>query len=118
MRDATAGEQPIEIGYCHNDYSIGEVAEKLVADESNRRGDMIAREQANRKVRLIGSFPQLTVAGADVVLQGGVPIRTGMKFAIGIGSNIQIWARQRAGVANLTTGAIVQCTGTCFGRWM
>lgn len=116
MRDATVGEQPIEAGFAHSDYTVGEIAEKLVADESNIRGNKIAVEQSQRKVRVCGSFPQLTVAGADVRMTQA-DVRYGLGFKIENGFNIVIWARNRSGANPITTGAVVQMTGTLFGRF-
>ncbi len=114
LRDATPGEQPIEVGLAHSDYSVGEIAEKLVADEANVRGDKIANEQARRQVRRSGSFGM--GSEADQVLNDGRDLKTMCKFKLTNGFNLSMWARNRSG-GPLTTGSAVQLSGTLYGRW-
>ncbi len=56
MFDHTAGEGPIGVGFTHNDLSVTEVAEALVAEVTDP-SDIIARERAARPVRRTGQFP-------------------------------------------------------------
>ncbi len=114
LRDSTAGQQPIEVGLAHSDYDVGEIAEKLVADEANVRGNKIAQEQSRRLIRRAGSFGM--GSEADQVLNDRRNLRTGLQFKITNGFNLSMYARNRSG-APLTTGASVQLTGTLFGRW-
>ncbi len=112
IRDLAAGESPIDVGVGLNDYSVGEIAEKLNADEMNIRLNQIAVEQGRRKIRRVGVF-----TGVDETLENGVKIRTPLRFTIPEGGNLVPWARNSSGVANLATGSIVQIFGTLFGRW-
>nr|AGA18413.1 hypothetical protein [uncultured marine virus] len=112
-RDGVAGQGPLQLGFAHNDYTVGEIAEKLFADEMNDRGNMIAAEQGRRKVRISGSFPQIE---ADEVLFDGKPVKTTLKFGIGADGNISMWVMNRSGAA--TTGSCkVQFMGTVYGRY-
>ncbi len=112
-RNGTITEGPVEVGYAHSDYTVGEVAEKLSADESNVRGDKIANEQSRRDVRRAGMF-----AGAvtDDVLNDGRGIKTALRFRIGNNFNLNVYARNRSG-AVLTTGGLIIITGTLYGRY-
>ncbi len=114
MRGNTLGETPIEVGFNHSDYTVGEIAEKLVADEANVRGNKIAQEQSRRQVRPAGTFGSATET--DEALNDGKPMKTPLRFTVGNGFNLQIYARNRSG-ATLTTGAAVQLTGTVYGRY-
>ncbi len=112
-RDGTIGEGPVEVGYAHSDYTVAEIAEKLVADEANVRGNKIATEQSRRQVRPAGVFP---AQFADQVLNDGRPIKTALRFTVGNGFNLAVYARNRSGAA-LTTGGFISITGVLYGRY-
>ena len=108
LRDFTAGEGPIVVGYAHGDYSVTEVKECLDAQAAIARGDKIVNEQANRLVRIVGAFPGIL---ANESLNDGKPIRTRLNWHIPDGKTVVGFAWAKGGVANLTTGADVQTFG-------
>ncbi len=112
-RGGTVGEGPILYGWAHSDLSDTEMDEKLEA-ENSAQGDIIANERAKRPVRLAGVFSQLSV---DEILNNGMPVRTPLRFTIQEGFALALWAKNRSGVANLTTGCVITVTGTIFGRY-
>ncbi len=114
IRNHTITEGPITVGMAHSDYTVTEILEKLVADEANNRGDMVAREQSRRKVRRVGAFGG---ANTDEVLNDGKLIKLALKFKIPNTMNLAMWARNQSG-ASLTTGTQVLINGTLYGRYM
>ncbi len=112
IRDLTSGETPIEVGFAHGDLQVSELIATLVVELTDP-DDIIAREVARRPVRRAGVFG---ASGTDLVLNDGKHIRTTMKISIGDGHNVSVWAANRSG-ATLTTGAIVEFSGTLYGRW-
>ncbi len=108
-----ADDGPIEVGWCHGDLSVAEVAEALDAEVSDP-DDIIAREHARRPVRAVGVFPGATAASEQ--LFDGAIRRRKMRFSIGDGHNLNAWARNNAG-SDLVAGASIEVTGTIYGRW-
>ncbi len=106
MKNLTAGEGPILVGYAHGDYSVTEIKEAIEAGASINRGNMVAREQSDRLVRIVGSFS----GAAEEVLNDGRPIHTRLNWAIPIGKTVNIFAYNDSG-ATLTTGGVVEVTG-------
>ncbi len=112
MRNHTAAEGPVEIGFAHDDYTVGEIAECLDAGASFDPGNKVAQEQARRLVRTAGIFSGLTT---DETLHLGTPKRTTMKFLVSQGFNVSFWARNRNGSA-LTTGSVIELSGKAYMR--
>ncbi len=113
LKDLTAGEVPLQVGFSHSDLSVGEVNEALNAELTDP-DDIIQKERARRPVRRAGTFNLGSIG--DLELADGVPQRTKMKFSVGDGHNISAWLANKSG-ATLTTGAIMHCNGTIYGRW-
>ncbi len=112
VRDLTGGETPLEFGVTHSDLSVAEVDEALTAEVTDP-DDIIAKERARRPVRRIGLFNGVST---QQQFNDGNPKRVKIKFSIGNGFNLDFWIKNRSG-AILTTGAIVEFSGTLFGRW-
>lgn len=112
LRDKTAGQGPINVGICHGDYSVTEVAEAL--SSWTDPDDKIATEKARRLVRRVGVFSGNN--STEESLNDGKPIRTKVKIAIGDGQSLKAFALNDSGAA-LTTGSILQCYGMIYGRW-
>lgn len=111
LRNFTAAEGPVHVGYTHSDLSTTEVQENLDAELSNP-DDIIAKERSRRPVRKVGTFSQgLT----DQSLNDGKVLRSKIKFSVGDGFNLDVYAINRG--ANLTTGGIIHVSGTIYGRW-
>ncbi len=108
LRDFTAGEGPITVGYAHSDYSVTEIKEALEIANSINLGDLVAsREQSQRLVRVVGQFPGILAAET---LNDGKPIKTRLNWAMPIGKALNVFAYNESG-NSLTTGAFVQATG-------
>ncbi len=109
----TAGEGPISVGLNHNDLSATEVKEGLDAEITDP-DDIIARERSRRPIRKVGTFPGLSI---NESLKHGDEIRTKSKFMVGDGHGPAQYAINRSN-APLTTGTVVVCEGTLYGRWV
>jgi len=114
IRDFTAGEGPISVGYAHGDYTATEIKEFLESGAAMTRNDKIAAEQANRLIRLVGVF---SGQGTDETLNDGKPIRTRLNWVIPDGGAINQFAYNHSGAA-LTTGAEVVQQGALRLRWL
>ena len=113
LQDLTALEEPIEVGFAHNDLSLTEVKEALNAELTDP-DDIIQKEHSRRPVRRAGIFSG--VSSVNRSLNNGVKIRTKMLFMIGNDHGVRFWAFNKSG-APLTTGAVLHVSGTIFGRW-
>ncbi len=114
LRDLTAGEGPIGVGYHHGDLTVTEVLENLQAQLTDP-DDIIQKERARRPVRSVGQFPGLAQGES---LNNGNRFRTRIGFTVGNDHNINMYVINRSGVANLTTGAEVVLDGVIYGRWL
>ncbi len=112
MQAHTASEGTFQVGFCHNDLSTTEI-EQWSTVELSDPSDIIAVERSRRPARRSGRFLGLT---ATEVLADGRSIRTKLKFAIGEGHQLAVWAINRSNGA-FTTGTLVIVTGTLYGRW-
>ncbi len=112
IREQSANEGPIEFGIAHEDYSAAEVEEHLSVSFVNP-DNKIEQERARRKVRRVGHFPGLL---ATEVFNDGRKYRQTIKFSVGNGFNMSFFAANRSSAA-LTTGTVIEFSGTFFGRW-
>ncbi len=112
LRDATAGEGPIDVGFAHGDLSTTEIKENLTV-AFNDAGNIISRERASRPVRKVGSFG---VIGDSTSLNDGQPVKRAARFNVQNDHELKAWAYNRSGAA-LTTGAAVVIDGTVLLRW-
>ncbi len=112
MRDHNVDEGGIDVGLSHDDLSVAEVAEKLSAT-SGDPDDRIARERRGRPVRRAGTFAGLLT---HEVLNDGRAIRTPLKFRMGDGFALNIWAQNRSG-NDLTGSTSILAEGMVYGRW-
>ena len=113
IRGLTATEGPTEFGMAHSDYSEGEVEEALSVSYIGP-DNKIEQERAKRLVRRIGTLPGLSTNEA---FNDGRKYRQTLKFTIGNGFNMNMWAANRSAGA-YTTGASLTFQGTVFGRWL
>ena len=112
IRGLTATEGPTEFGFAHSDYSEGEVEEYLSVSYIGP-DNKIEQERARRAIRRIGSFSGLDT---NEEFNDGRKYRQVVKFTIGNGFNMNVWAANRSAGA-YTTGASLTFQGTMYGRW-
>ncbi len=108
LRNHTVGEGPLQVGYAHGSYSATQIKEFIESGASISIGNKLADEQAGRLIRLVGTF---SGDNAEETLNDGKPIKTRLNWAIPIGTNFNKFIYNDSG-ANLTTGSVVDLTGT------
>lgn len=80
-------------GVALGDYTSAEIEECLEATTSINQGDMLAREKADRRVRVLGVFPSLA-GGAideDLVYDGGRKLKVRLNWVIPVGKQVAMW---------------------------
>ncbi len=107
LKNLTAGEGPILFGYAHSDYTVAEIKECLEVGTSIDQGDKVALEQAQRLVRLVGSFRGLN---SEEEFNNGLPKKTKLNWKIGIGDEVSMFIYNDSG-STLTTGAFCDTLG-------
>ncbi len=113
MRDNTAGEGPIMIGVAHPDYQDAEIAQAITVAVTGTH-TQVEMEQANRKVRVIGTFPGVE---AGEVLNDGRPIKTKLNWPFAEGqAALRVFGFNASGAA-LTTGTILKVLGHLNVFW-
>ncbi len=112
LRDAQAGEGPIDVGFAHGDLSVTEIKEALTVT-FNDPGNIIAKEHASRPVRKLGAFG---VIGDSAALNDGKGMKRAIRFRVDTNHELKAFAYNRSGAA-LTTGAVLTIEGTVRLRW-
>ncbi len=103
---------PLNAGVAHGDYTAGEIEECLESVAAWDRGDLVAREQSKRKVRIAGSFPG---EDSEEMLNDGIAIHTKLGFMLNAGDTLSIWAFNQFDAA-LTAGTLLKVMGTIWAR--
>ncbi len=102
-----ANQGGLMVGLAHGDYTAQEIEDCIEANTSINQGNMIAKERASRRVRVVGTFPSADNAEDDVVLNDGKPITTKLNWVIPIGVTVSVWWYNNTGTtftsANLLT---------------
>ncbi len=108
IKEMTAGQGPILFGYSHSDYTVAEIKEAIEAAAAISVGNKIAQEQANRLVRLVGSFqPDDT---GEQEFNDGEPVSTKLNWLIPIGKEVDLFV-YNDDTSDLTTGGRVSASG-------
>ncbi len=107
LRGNTAGEGPVEFGWAHSDYTAAEIEESLEVVGSWDEGDLVAAEQAKRKVRRIGSFQG---EDAEEIFNEGRPMSRKLGWILLPQDTIQLWMRNFSG-ATFAAGKRIQADG-------
>ncbi len=113
MRDHTAGEGPIMVGVCHPDYQDAEIAQAITVVVTGTH-TQVEMEQANRKVRIIGTFPGFS---SEEQLNDGRPIKTKLNWPFSETQVALCLFGFNASGAALTTGTILKCLGHLNVFW-
>ncbi len=113
LRELSADQGPITFGYAHSDYTVGEIKECIEAAAAISVGNKVAQEQANRLVRVIGSFQPVDTGEAE--FNDGKPVSTKLNWLIPIGDEVDIFA-YNDDTGDLTTGGRISATGQMWVR--
>ncbi len=106
LTDLTANDGPILVGYAHSDYTVTEIKECIEANAAIDQGNLIAREQSNRLVRIVGSLNEVRES-----LNEGEPIKTKLNWFIGNGDSVVMFAYNESPDTALTDGALLTMSG-------
>ncbi len=112
IRGHTAGQTPLEFGIAHGDLTVTEISECLNSELTDPN-DIIQRERGRRPVRRVGTFGGSL---ADPVYNDGRKMKTTCKFSLSNGNSLNAYLLNNSGVT-LTTGAVLEFSGTIYGRW-
>ncbi len=109
----TADAGPIDMYVHHPDYTLAEVEAFIENTLSWSRNDMVAQEIANRRIRLIGTFPDSAsgVVASAVTLQNGRKIKTKLNWQLRSGQGLGFVAYNNGSAAMATTDADVRISG-------
>ncbi len=108
------GDGPIMVGLAHGDYTDAEVEEFIEQTGSWAEANLVGREVANRKVRILGTFPSAAGAGVAseaVALNEGRPIKTKLNWVLTTGQTLRLWAYNLGASALATTDPAVRAQG-------
>ena len=114
IRDLGQDEGPIVVGFAHYDYSDSEMLEGLAAEVTDP-DDRIQLERSRRLIRKAGQF---SGNFDDEALNDGKFIRTPIRWSIGDGHFLAVFAWNLSGATLADTdGASIEVTGNMYGRW-
>lgn len=98
-------------GVAHGDYSTTEMEEAIEATSSINQGDMIAKEQASRQVRICGVIKgSPEIIGQDDVFDEGKKHRHKLNWRIPIGKALDMFVFNQSGTI-WSTGSSLILTG-------
>ncbi len=108
----TGPQGPLAVGVAHSDYSDAEIEEVIENLNSWDRGDKIARERANRQVRLIGVFGNSDGGIVeDHTLNDGRPIKTKLNWVLTTGDTLKMWVYNQGGASLSGTVPLIKAQG-------
>ena len=111
IRDFTIDEGPITFGWAHSDYTNAEIEEALEANASWDFGDKVAREHADRLVRVVGGFDLSDIGGEKFA--DGKLVKTKLNWRLSEGDTLKSWVYAKGG--GLSTGGILSIQGHANG---
>ncbi len=106
---------PSSWGVAHGDYSVAEVQEHLAVSLLGP-ANKIEQERSRRLVRNVNSF-ESDPNEVDQIRSTDGKTRFKARFMIQDGNHLNIWFKNRSGVA-FTTGGILEWSGKIYGRWV
>lgn len=109
---AATGDGPINVGFAAPGYTAAQVEEKIEAAGAIDIGDPVAQEQANRKVRSVG-----TIADVRPSLRDGRIVKTKLNWRVAIGDQPQIYVYNQEG-GPLVTGSALLFQGHAWIRYL
>lgn len=94
---------PILVGVAHSDYSAAEIEAVIENTGSWNEGNLIEREVADRKVRVVGQLAPGGGVADTQVLNEGRPVKTKLNWILQPGATLDLWAYNLGTVALSTT---------------
>ncbi len=105
-----ADEGPVVCGVAHGDYSDAEVEAWLELSTSWDESDLVSKEIARRKCRIVGTFTSPASSSTQRSLADGKQITTKLGWVLGTGETLRLWAYNQ-GSQNLVTGGELHVQG-------
>lgn len=102
---------PLSLYWAHSDYNLAEVEDFIEGGGSWNAGNLVGREIAARKIRLVGVFGTPDDANDTVVLNDGRPVITKIKMLLVEGQTINLVTYNDGGAAFATTVPKVRVLG-------
>ncbi len=104
LSSLTGGDSigPILVGVAHSDYSSAEIEEVIENTGSWNEGNLVEREVAMRKVRIVGQMGRSAVGETSYLNEGQV-VKTKLNWILPAGSTLDLWAYNLGTVALATT---------------
>ncbi len=101
-----------QFGIAHSSYTAAQIEEAIEATGAIDIGNLVSQEQANRRVREIGTIggSQGTAVGGEILYNEGRPVKTKLNWNIGIGDTLVMYVRNGSSVI-YTTGALLKSKG-------
>lgn len=102
------------VGVAIGDLTDAQIEECIEATTSIDRADVVANERANRRVRILGTFPSLqgaAVVDQDLNLFEGRTIKVKLNWLVPIGSTIKMWG-YNASPTTYANGSNLKMIGT------
>lgn len=104
------GIGPIMVCVAHSDYSAAEIEQWIENSASWKEGDLVQQEIANRKIRRIGQFDDVS-ADSISVLNDGKMIKTKLNWILTTGQTLDLVAYNLGDAALATTDPSLNVQG-------
>lgn len=113
MGQVTPGNDigPVAVLVAHSDYTLAEIEEWLEASESWSQTDLVAKEVADRRIKLVGMFETPDSASDTVTLNEGKPIKTKLNWQLYTGQGLAFVGYNTGSSAFATTDPDVHFRG-------
>ncbi len=107
----TQAAGPIELFWAHGDYTLAEIEQWIENTGSWNEGDLIAKEQARRKIRRIGTLPTAAAVEDNAEMADGRIVTTKIGFKLNEGEQLVLVAYNNGGASVATTDPKVKVQG-------
>ncbi len=102
---------PIVVGIAHGDYTDSEIEAWLELTSGWDQSDLVSREIARRKIRIVGTFENVAEPTTWSALNDGKPITTKLGWMLSTGETLRLWAWNSGSSAFAMTDPEVKATG-------
>lgn len=114
VRGASVGEGPVSIYVCHSDYSLAEIEEYIEGTTQFSPLDLVGREIARRKIRLVTTIAQTAV---NIEVNEGRPYRVPIRWMCHGGTTGIVLCAYNTDTTQLTA-YIISTQSKWYGHWV
>jgi len=108
LENFSSAEGPLIIGLAHSDYEDAEIEEFIELAGTWDEGNLISREVAKRKIRIVG-----VLGDGEERLNAGKMLRTVLKFMLTEGDTLKLWVYNDS-ATQLTSGGVLNAVGKAY----